>query len=101
MLSGIWNWLEKLMLPCPFRMVFHRDCPGCGLQRSVLYLLKGDLDASLRMYWATIPILILLGFLLLHLAFRFRLGTRVLVWLYCFNAILIVCQFCYKLTHQL
>jgi len=100
-LISILDGLEKLMLPCLFKMLFHKECPGCGLQRSVLALLKGDLGGSLHLYWATIPILLLFTFLLLHLRFRFSFGAKVLVWLYCFNGILIMCQFFYKLTHQL
>jgi hypothetical protein len=91
-------WLEKLLIPCLWKSIFHIDCPGCGLQRSVLLLLKGDLAASLAMYWATIPILLMFGFLALHMRFRFAAGNKWLVWMYCGNAILIICHYIYKLS---
>ena len=33
---------------CPTKLVFHRDCPGCGLSRSFVALAHGDLEASWR-----------------------------------------------------
>jgi hypothetical protein len=90
--------LENYLLPCIWKSLFHIDCPGCGLQRSVLFLFRGDLASSISMYWATIPILFMLGFLALHLRFRFMKGNKILVWMYCGNAILIICHYIYKLS---
>ncbi|MDR1632593.1 MAG: DUF2752 domain-containing protein [Dysgonamonadaceae bacterium] len=30
------EWLKDHLLTCPSKHFFHTDCPGCGLQRSVL-----------------------------------------------------------------
>jgi hypothetical protein len=90
--------LEKLMFPCIIKSIFHVDCPGCGLQRSILLLLKGDLNGSLHMYWATIPILIMFAFLAINLKFRFAKGANILMWMYCANAILILSNYIYKLS---
>lgn len=97
-LLSILDWLEKLMLPCLFKMLFHTDCPGCGLQRSIFLLVRGNIKESIQLYWATIPILLLFVFLLLHIKFKFKQGNKILIGFYCFNAILILCQFFYKLT---
>lgn len=53
--------LVSLNLPgweCPFFRVTGIPCPGCGLTRAVLLLLKGDLQASLRFH-AFAPIVLL------------------------------------------
>jgi hypothetical protein len=94
------EWLEQLMIPCLFKAVFHTDCPGCGLQRSLLLLLKGNLVGSVVMYWATIPILLMFIFLLLHLKFNLKAGNKVLIFLYAINGILIFCQYFYKLSNH-
>jgi hypothetical protein len=94
----MWSFLEKLMIPCLWKSIFHIDCPGCGLQRSVFLLFRGDLAESLRMYWATIPILLMLIFLAFHIKFHFAKGNRILVWMYCGNAVLIICHYIYKLS---
>ena len=94
------EWLEQLMIPCLFKAVFHTDCPGCGLQRSLLLLLKGNLVGSVVMYWATIPILLMFIFLLVHLKFNLKAGNKVLIFLYAINGILIFCQYFYKLSNH-
>ena len=61
-------WLEQHMLPCFNMQLFGIECPGCGLQRSVVHLLRGEFLESLHQYPA-LPLLVLtvavLGF---HLA---------------------------------
>ena len=49
------------MLPCYFKVVFNIDCPGCGLQRSLLLLFKGNLVESFLMYPPLIPVLLVFG----------------------------------------
>ena len=53
------NWLQKHLLPCPFKYVTGIDCPGCGFQRSVVQLLKGNFDQSWALYPGTIPLIVL------------------------------------------
>lgn len=33
---------------CPFKVFLHVDCPGCGLTRATIALLKGDIHESLH-----------------------------------------------------
>ncbi len=94
-------WLESNLLTCPSKKFLHFECPGCGLQRSYIALMKGDLMNSLQLYPAAIPILLLFCYLLLHLFFRFNNGARVLSTLYIFCAIIILVHYIYKIvTHQ-
>jgi len=51
------------MLPCLSKQLFNIDCPGCGLQRSLLFIWNGEFLAALKMYPA-IYFLILLGLLI-------------------------------------
>ena len=94
------QWLEANMLSCPSKKYFHIECPGCGLQRSFLLLLKGDLLSSLRMYPATIPIVAMLVFVVLHLKYRFEHGAGILKYLFLGIAILIVVFYIYKIVHH-
>lgn len=56
------QWLQKYLIPCPFKKLTGFDCPGCGFQRSVLALLNGDMSSSIHLYPATLPVLLALGF---------------------------------------
>ena len=49
---------NSYLLPCPFKYFSGYDCPGCGFQRSVLALLKGDFYHSFHLYPPTLPILV-------------------------------------------
>jgi len=56
------QWLQGHLLPCPFKYLTGVDCPGCGFQRSVLALIQGDFHQSLRLYPATIPLLLFFAY---------------------------------------
>ena len=52
------NWLQGHLVPCPFKYLTGIDCPGCGFQRSVIALIRGDLQKSFLLYPATIPLIL-------------------------------------------
>ena len=54
---------EDYMLPCLTKQLLHFDCPGCGLQRSIVFLLKGDFVAAFEMYPAIYPMILLFLFI--------------------------------------
>lgn len=49
-----------LFYRCPFRLIFHIDCPGCGMTRAMLSVLRMDFRAALR-YHCLFPLVILGG----------------------------------------
>lgn len=44
---------------CPMYYVMHIHCPGCGMTRAAISLLKGDLSSSLSFHALLLPTLIL------------------------------------------
>ena len=52
-------------------------CPGCGLGRSVAWLVRGDLPASLAMHPLGIPAVVILGSHAVRLWFGARKATIV------------------------
>lgn len=56
--SSFLEQADNFFLPCPFKYLTGYDCPGCGFQRSFLALLRGNLQESLHLYPATIPLLL-------------------------------------------
>jgi Protein of unknown function (DUF2752) len=91
-------WLEKNLLACPSKKFLHIECPGCGLQRSYIALMRGDFTGSLELYPAAIPMLFLFTYLLLHLFFRFKHGGKVLLTGYIFCATIIAVHYIYKIV---
>ena len=73
------------------------DCPGCGIQRAFICLMKGELWSSILMYPALIPMLALMIVLPLHLKFKFKNGAAFLMYTFILAAVLIVVNYIVKL----
>lgn len=100
--KGFIHWLEHHLLSCPIKQLSGIDCPGCGLQRSIVSLIKGDLISSFKFYPATIPIMALFLFTLIHLKYDFKNGAFFIKMLYIAVTLIIVISYTYKIfTNQL
>ena len=96
------DWLNHHLFSCPFKSYFGFDCPGCGFQRSIMSLLKGDFIASVKYYPAAIPIVLLGVFTLIHLKIDFKVGAQIIKITFAGIAIIILINYIYKIsTHQL
>lgn len=76
------------------------ECPGCGMQRSFICLLRGEWQQSLVLHPATIPMVALLVFTVIHLVFKVKHGARIIVALQLTVGVLTMLFYIYKLTNQ-
>ena len=97
MLLKIITWLESHQGTCSFREHVGIECPGCGLQRSILALLRGDLVESILQFPALLPLMAMFAFLGIHLVFKFKHGAFVLKMFYITNISIIIMNYIYKL----
>jgi hypothetical protein len=97
--SNTLRWLEAHLLTCPSRKYLHLECPGCGFQRSVLALFRGDIPGSKALYPATIPIFMIAIVTALHLRYHFRHGAATIKYLQFAIAIVITVNYIYKVIH--
>jgi len=97
MFERLINWLESHQIPCFYKKYFGIECPGCGMQRAFIELLKGNIIESIKIYPALIPIIIMLFLLILHLIFKFKKGALYIKFFFIFSSILIVLNYLYKL----
>ncbi|WP_426327564.1 DUF2752 domain-containing protein [Pedobacter sp. R-06] len=96
------DWIGEHLFTCPFRAYLGFDCPGCGLQRSVLALFRGDLMASIKFYPATIPLIFVMLFTIVHLKVDFKFGAQLIKIVFACVAVIILINYIYKIyTHQL
>ncbi|HNV96426.1 MAG TPA: DUF2752 domain-containing protein [Bacteroidales bacterium] len=91
------HWLEEHQGACMYKKFLGIECPGCGMQRSLIALLKGNVMESLQLFPALIPLLTMFLFLILHLVFKFKYGARILVYWFILNTIIIVSNYIIKL----
>ncbi|WP_339339835.1 DUF2752 domain-containing protein [Croceitalea sp. MTPC6] len=89
------------MLPCLNKQLFGIDCPGCGLQRSVLLLFKGEFVAAFQMYPAIYTLFLLLIFLGSNLIFKFKNAFPIKVGLLIANVVIIVISYILKMNNLL
>jgi hypothetical protein len=92
--------IEQHLFSCSVKQLFGLDCPGCGMQRAFVALLRGDLLASLRFNASLIPFLFTVFYTTAHLVFGFRNGARWTVFLFSTTVLIMLLNFLIKLVWQ-
>lgn len=91
------HWLEEHMMTCPYKAITGIDCPGCGMQRSFIALLKGDLVESFLLYPALLPVIFTLLLTAAHLYFKFKNGANYIKYSFLITMSIIVISYILKL----
>ena len=90
---------KDYMLPCFNKQLFGIDCPGCGLQRSVLLLFQGEFVAAFQMYPAIFTLIPLFGIIIINRLFSLKYGSQFIIGLSISSVALILINFILKLIH--
>jgi len=96
MLENLISWLETNMQTCPYNYYFGIECPGCGMQKAIIELLKGNFVESIQFYPALIPLFFLFLLLIVHLVFKLKNGAEMLKYLFLFNVLIILVSYIVK-----
>ena len=97
MYSRLIQWLENHQFPCFYKKYLGIDCPGCGMQRAFIELLKGNIIESIKTYPALIPMIIMFVFLFLHIKYKFKKGASYLTIMFIFTSVIILLSYIFKL----
>lgn len=76
------DWISQHLLPCPYKSLTGFDCPGCGMQRSFVELLKGNIIASFRLYPGLLLVMFTIIITLLHLKYKWKRGAVIIKYSY-------------------
>jgi hypothetical protein len=90
--------LEDVLLPCINKKIFGFDCMGCGFQRAILFLIKGDFVAAFKMYPAIYTLIFLGVYILLNLYFKFKKASTIIRYLAIINIIIIIGNYIIKMN---
>ena len=91
--------IEDFMIPCINKTLFGIDCFGCGTQRALLLVLKGEFAEAFYMFpaiYTTILFFIILG---LNFIDKSRNYHKIIISLAIINAFIMVISYFYKLTN--
>lgn len=90
------HWLEQHMTSCYFKTQLGIDCPGCGMQRSLIELLKGNIQQSFYFNAALIPFIITVFLLIFQLIAKHKNGGKWVMWSFIFTTTITVVQYVIK-----
>ena len=89
--------IEDYMLPCINKKYFGYECMGCGMQRSIVLLLKGQLVDSFLMYPGLYTLILLFGFIIVNTFKNFKNGSKIIAILAILNVVVIIVSYLLKL----
>lgn len=95
--EDIITWLESHLGTCFYKSHFGVECPGCGMQRSFIELLKGNLVESFLLYPALFPLIFTIIYLILHLIFKYKNGALILQISFIFTTTTMIVSYIIKL----
>jgi len=58
--------MEEYMLPCMNKQLFGIECPGCGTQRAITFLIEGEFYEAFKIFPAIYTLILFFGVLFLH-----------------------------------
>lgn len=91
--------MEEYMLPCMNKKLFGIECFGCGTQRSLMLLLKGDFVGAFNMFPAIFTTLLFFIVLALHFIDKSRNYQKSIIGLAITNAVIMVVSYFYRVTN--
>ncbi|MFO7924780.1 MAG: DUF2752 domain-containing protein [Bacteroidales bacterium] len=97
MLEKLADWLESIAQPCFYSSFLGVECPGCGMQRAFIELIRGNFRESLILYPALLPGILLIVLLVVHLIFKLQRGALFIKILFIINAFIMVLNYIYKI----
>jgi len=91
--------IEKYMIPCLNKKLFGVECLGCGTQRALLMILKGQFSDAFYQFPAIYTTILFFGILGLHFLDKSRNYHKIIVSLAVVNAIIMIVSYIYKMTN--
>jgi hypothetical protein len=90
--------LEKYMLPCFSKSIFGVECLGCGSQRALVLVCKGNFIEAFKMYPAIYTTLLFFIFLGFHFFDKTRNYSKIIIRLAILNMIIMMLAYFYKMS---
>ena len=87
------------MIPCINKKLFGVECLGCGTQRALLLIFKGDFSGAFHLFPAIYTTILFFGILSLHFIDKTRNYHKIIIGLAISNAVIMIVSYIYKMTN--
>lgn len=90
--------LEDYMLPCLNKKMFGFECPGCGFQRSLALVSKGEFQEAFFMFPAIYTTILFVFVVALHFYLKKKITSKILIILAIVNVITMIIAYVIKMN---
>ncbi|MGK4568732.1 DUF2752 domain-containing protein [Flavobacterium sp. 3HN19-14] len=92
--------IERYMLPCMNKAIFGVDCPGCGLQRSLLMVCNGEFINAFHMFPAVYTTILFFASIGMNFIDKSRDYHKIIITLAIANGIIMLAAYLYKILNH-
>lgn len=92
------NNVNDYMLPCMNKKLFGIDCPGCGFQRSVVMVTKGEFKEAFYMFPAIYTTLLFSLAVVVHFVLKKKITAKILLILGILNVAILIIAYVLKMN---
>lgn len=90
---------DDFMLPCLNKSIFGFDCLGCGTQRALLLILKGEFVEAFYMFPAIYTTILFVFILAINFIDKSKNYHKIIIGLALTNAVIMVVSYIYKYSN--
>nr|AOE07927.1 hypothetical protein [uncultured bacterium] len=90
--------MEEYMLPCMNKKYLGFECMGCGIQRSIALILRGEFVEAFFMYPAIYPLVLLFSLLILKQFISIKYANKSIIILAILTVATIIVSYIIKMT---
>ena len=90
---------DDFMLPCLNKSIFGFDCLGCGTQRALLLILKGEFVEAFYMFPAIYTTILFIFILAFNFIDKSRNYHKIIIGLALTNAVIMIVSYFYKYSN--
>ncbi|WP_258691431.1 DUF2752 domain-containing protein [Tenacibaculum aquimarinum] len=90
--------IQDYLLPCLNKKFLGIDCPGCGIQRSIVHLVKGEFAEAFQLYPAIFTLVFLFTFILINKKLKLKHASKIIFTLAIINVLIISISYIIKMN---
>lgn len=92
---------KDYMLPCLNKKLFGIDCPGCGLQRATVKVVKGEFKEAFYQFPPIYTTIAFLVVVVIHFLIKKKVTSKILIALAIVNTIIMIVAYFIKMNNFL